>query len=184
LRIKINDNLVDVARTSINRRAKMSKNPNITTIPLREVPMDGLTKGHLPYRPVVLVVDDECAIADSLSEILKRSGYDTMTAYDGGSGLDAALLRPPDLLITDVVLPGMSGIELAITMRRVYPDCKVILFSGNAATSSMLETATRAGHNFLLLNKPVHPTEMLSRVSEYVRPRIETMTSRSQTVSA
>lgn len=125
------------------------------------------------YRPVVLVVDDECAIADTLSEILKRSGYNAKTAYDGGSALDLALLHPPEVLITDVVLPGMSGIELAITMRRIFPDCKVLLFSGNAATSSMLASATRAGHNFVLLTKPVHPKEMLARISECIQPRAE-----------
>ena len=156
----------------------MSKDPNITTVSMKEVPMNGMRKGAGAYRPVVLVVDDECSIADSLSEILKRSGYDAVPAYDGASAIDVALMRPPDMLITDVVLPGMSGIELAITMRRIYPQCKVVLFSGNAATSSMLEVATRAGHNFVLLNKPVHPSEMLAHVSESVRPRVEAMAAR------
>jgi|SRR5579859_4407191 len=151
----------------------MSKSPSFATVPLTEVPFPG----GKPYRPVVLVVDDECAIADSLSEILNRSGHSALTAYDSSSALDIALVNPPDVLITDVVLPGTSGIELAITMRRIYPDCKVILFSGNAATSSMLEMATRAGHNFVLLTKPVHPTEMLARISDCVRPRMETRTA-------
>ncbi len=59
--------------------------------------------GGKPYRPVVLVVDDECVIADTLSEILKRSGFNAITAYDGPSALDAALLNPPQVLITDVL---------------------------------------------------------------------------------
>jgi len=147
----------------------MNKSLSFETVPMTEVPK----AESQVYRPVVLVVDDECAIADSLSEILKRSGHNAVTAYDGTSALEVALMRPPDVLITDVVLPGMSGIELAITMRRIYPDCKVVLFSGNAATTGMLETATRAGHNFVLLTKPVHPSEMLSRIAECVRPRME-----------
>ncbi len=64
------------------------------------------------YRPVVLVVDDESAIADTLTEILSRSGYAAMTAYDGNEALETALVTPPEMLITDVILPGMSGIEL------------------------------------------------------------------------
>ena len=157
----------------------MNKSSSFKTVPMTEVPM----AESQAYRPVVLVVDDECAIADSLSEILKHSGHNAISAYDGASALDIALMQPPDVLITDVVLPGMSGIELAITMRRIYPDCKVVLFSGNAATSSMLETATRAGHNFVLLTKPVHPTEMLSRISECVRPRMEAMATQSHAVN-
>jgi DNA-binding response OmpR family regulator len=153
----------------------MSKGSIATTVPVNEVPMTGLMNGNTVYRPVVLVVDDECAIADSLSEILSRSGHEAVAAYDANGALDCALLKPPDVLITDVVLPGMSGIELAIALRRIYPDCKVLLFSGNAATTSMLESATRAGHNFVLLNKPVHPAEMLSRVAVCVRSRMQTM---------
>lgn len=133
--------------------------------------MTGLLDGANSYRPVVLVVDDECAIADTLAEILKRSGFNAITAYDGPSALDAALLNPPEVLITDVVLPGMNGIDLAIRMRRIFTDCKVILFSGNAATSPLMETAMRAGHNFVLLTKPVHPAEMLVHVSGCIRHR-------------
>jgi len=153
----------------------MSRKPGVTTIPVTEVPMTGLFNGSQRYLPSVLVVDDECAIADSLAEILNRSGHRATTAYDAATALETALLSPPDVLITDVVLPGMNGIELGITMRRIFPDCKVVLFSGNAATSSMLEPATRAGHNFVLLTKPVHPTEILSRVADCVRSRMESM---------
>lgn len=158
----------------------MSKSSNITTVPISEVPRADATNSSNGYRPAILVVDDECAIADSLSEILNRSGHSAVTAYDATSALDAALLRPPDLLITDVVLPGMNGIELATTMRRIYPECKVVLFSGNAATSSMMEVATRAGHNFVLLTKPVHPKEMLARVSDCLRPRLEFLAAQGQ----
>jgi CheY-like chemotaxis protein len=150
----------------------MSAKTTFPTTPIAEVPMSELFNGSHPYRPMVLVVDDECSIADTLAEILKRSGYSAKTAYDGPSALEISLLTPPDVLITDVVLPGMSGIELAIDMRRIFPDCKVILFSGNAATSSMLASATGAGHNFTLLTKPVHPKTMLAQVSECVRSRM------------
>ena len=60
----------------------------------------------MPYRPVVLVVDDESVIADTLAEILTRSGYTGVAEYDGDSALETALLMPPEMLITDVVLPG------------------------------------------------------------------------------
>jgi CheY-like chemotaxis protein len=88
-----------------------------------------------------------------------------MAAYDADSALETALLVPPELLIADVILPGMSGIELAITIRRVFPDCKVVLFSGQAATSDLLAAAGGNGHRFQLLNKPVHPSDLLAHIS-------------------
>ncbi len=139
---------------------------NFPTVPMADVP----APAPGAYRPVVLVVDDEGTIADSLSAILCRSGYAAMVAYDGLSALETALLMPPELLITDVVLPGMGGIELAITIKRVFPECKIILFSGHASTTDLLATAGRAGHAFVLLNKPVHPKDLLARVSEALKP--------------
>jgi len=121
------------------------------------------------YRPVVLVVDDESAIADTLAEILSRSGYASMAVYDGYEALETALVAPPEMLITDVVLPGMSGIELAITMRRIYPDCKVVLFSGQASTADLLASARDDGHHFTLLSKPVHPRDLLAHVSQSLK---------------
>ncbi|MGH7914698.1 MAG: response regulator [Candidatus Binataceae bacterium] len=121
------------------------------------------------YRPSVLVVDDESVIADTLTEILNRSGYAAIAAYDGESAMESALLKPPEMLITDVVLPGMNGIELAITIKRIFPDCKTLLFSGQASTSDMLASAKSAGHHFTLLSKPVHPKDLLAWVSQSLR---------------
>ena len=136
------------------------------------VPIDQVPPAEdVEYRPVVLVVDDESAIADTLTEILSRSGYAAMAAYDGNSALETALLAPPEMLITDVVLPGMSGIELAITMRRIYPDCKVVLFSGQASSFDLLASARHDGHHFTLLTKPVHPRELIAHVSESLKHR-------------
>lgn len=118
----------------------------------------------------MLVVDDESVIADTLAEILTRSGYAAESVYDGTSAMEIALIKPPELLITDVVLPGMSGIELAIQMRRIFPDCKTLLFSGQASTSDMLASARQAGHHFTLLTKPVHPKDLLAWVTESLRP--------------
>ena len=146
----------------------MSKGKNFPTVSLKEVPLSVPENSH-PYRPVVLVVDDESVIADTLAEILTRSGYTGVAEYDGDSALETALLMPPEMLITDVVLPGMSGIELAITIRRIFPDCKIILFSGQASTADLLAAARQDGHHFTLLNKPLHPQDLLTRVSENLR---------------
>jgi DNA-binding NtrC family response regulator len=117
------------------------------------------------HRPRVLVVDDEAVIADTLAEILSLSGFPAIAAYDGNGALGAALLQPPEMLITDVALPGMNGIDLAITVKRVYPDCKILLFSGHATTADLLASARQAGYRFSLLTKPVAPQEILAAVA-------------------
>ena len=120
---------------------------------------------------MVLVVDDQSVIADTLAEILSRNGYQGIAAYDGDSALETALLTPPEMLIADVVLPGVTGIELAIKVRRIFPECKIILFSGQASTADLLASARADGHHFTLLNKPLHPQDLLRRVSEGLKPR-------------
>lgn len=119
-------------------------------------------------RPRVMVVDDESSIADTVTEILRMSGYAAIAAYDADEALEVALLSPPQLVITDVALPGMNGIELAVTIRRIYPDCKILLFSGRASTADLMESAHRAGHHFTLLNKPVPPADLLAMVAEHL----------------
>jgi DNA-binding response OmpR family regulator len=122
------------------------------------------------YRPRVLVVDDESTIADTVTRILSLSGYAATAAYDGDGALETALIPPPNLLITDVMLPGMTGIELAITVKRVYPDCKILLFSGQAATADLLTRAKRGGHEFTLLSKPMPPRDLVAMVAMHLRP--------------
>ena len=144
----------------------MSPKSNFQVVPISEAPKTDVVVYNKKPQPLVLVVDDERVIADSLSMILSKSGFTTMTAYDGASALQLANAAPPDLVITDVMMPGMTGIELAITISQTIPACKILLFSGQAATVDLLEQARDAGYNFTTLTKPVHPTDMLRRISE------------------
>jgi CheY-like chemotaxis protein len=152
----------------------MSTHLNFEVIPLAKVPLPkSLVQGN---PPLVLVVDDERVIADTLSAILTKHGFAVMTAYDGATALELARLTPPDLLISDVAIPEMNGIELAITMVQSLPDCKVLLFSGQASTVDLLERARHAGHTFTLILKPIHPTDLLNRISEFLKNRQTTDT--------
>ena len=117
-------------------------------------------------RSRILVVDDESVIADTLAEILRRNGYATETAYDGTSALETALLSPPELVITDVVLPGMSGVELAVIIKRAYPECKILLYSGQASTPELIRSSQCAPYDFALLSKPVPPRDLLALVED------------------
>jgi DNA-binding response OmpR family regulator len=145
----------------------MSPALKLEVISLKDVPLNGRTPVDEKRRPMVLVVDDERVIADTLSIILSRSGFSTMAAYDGESALQLAGVVPPDLLLSDVMLgPGMDGTELAIALVTAHPKCRVLLFSGHAATRDLLDNARELGHDFALLSKPVHPADLLARIKE------------------
>jgi CheY-like chemotaxis protein len=144
----------------------MANNLKFEVVPIAEVPTEDAVALPEKNKALILIVDDERIIADTLSMILSRSGFSTMTAYDGLAALEIARRTPPDLVISDVMMPGMTGVELATTLTQSVPTCKILLFSGQAATVDLLEKAREAGHTFTTLTKPVHPTDMLKRVSE------------------
>lgn len=112
----------------------------------------------------VLVVDDERLIADSLAAILHSKGYDVKALYDGKSALEACQCGAPDCIISDVMMPGINGVDLAITVRQRFPQCRILLFSGQAATTDIMEQVRTTGYEFELLTKPVHPTDLLARL--------------------
>jgi len=112
----------------------------------------------------VLVADDEHAIADTLAVILTKAGFETRAVYSGEAAVEMAGHFRPNMLITDVVMTGTSGIEAAIKIGAMLPDCKILLFSGHAATVDLLEKARTQGHEFEIVAKPVHPGDLLVRL--------------------
>ena len=112
----------------------------------------------------VLVADDERVIADSLAMILNQSGYDARAVYSGEKALELAETFRPDMLISDVIMADLNGIEAAIRIRALHPGIKVLLFSGQAATADLLEKARAKGYEFDILAKPVHPQDLLARL--------------------
>ncbi len=115
-------------------------------------------------KPRVLVVDDERVIADTLAIILNQHGYEATAVYTGTGAVEKARSHQPDLIISDVIMPDMNGIEAAIQIRQFLPGCKILLFSGQAATADLLETARAQGHEFEILAKPVHPQDLLAKL--------------------
>jgi DNA-binding response OmpR family regulator len=113
----------------------------------------------------ILLVDDERSITDTLSQILRRAGYECRTAYGAADALEILNDFTPRLIITDVMMPEMDGIELAKIIRRKHPQCNILLFSGNAATQDLLVNARAEGHSFNVLAKPVHPRDFLAKVA-------------------
>jgi CheY-like chemotaxis protein len=118
----------------------------------------------------IYIVDDEKIIAMTLATILSQSGFRTEAFTNPLNALEKARSQAPDLLLTDVVMPEMSGIDLAIQVREICPDCRILLFSGQAATSDLLDVARAQGHEFNILSKPVHPTDLLAAISTLAVP--------------
>lgn len=144
----------------------MSPSDNFATVPLADLFARGFVAQNGPRNPVVLVVDDEVVIADTLTTILAQHGIAAMTAYNGFDALEIARVIPPDLLLADVVMPGMSGIDVAIAIKKDIPDCAILLFSGQAATTGLLAKAGKAWCDFEVLLKPIHPQKLVQLIFE------------------
>lgn len=108
-------------------------------------------------KPKVIVVDDERLTADTLVSILNHAGCEAVAAYDGLDAIELAHVMQPDVVISDVIHPGINGIEMAIRIREFLPKCKILLLSGHAKDlGELMESARLRGHDFVLLvSKPV-----------------------------
>lgn len=111
----------------------------------------------------IVIVDDERVIADTLKLIFSANRYDARVAYSAEEALEVLVEWQPDIALIDVILPMMSGIELAMFMQTKYPLCHILLISGQAATGNLLAEVQKKGRTFELLPKPTHPTELLER---------------------
>ena len=109
----------------------------------------------------VMVVDDDRLIANTIAEILRNSGFLAVAVYDAWQALDEAPRFRPDCVLSDVVMPGMSGVELARTFQMTRPDTRVILFSGQVGHSEILNEAHAKGQSFEILAKPIHPRKLI-----------------------
>jgi CheY-like chemotaxis protein len=118
--------------------------------------------------PRVFVVDDEHVIASTLAAILQMHGFSVKFFTCPLEALTACRSKAPDLLVSDVEMPGISGIDLAIQMKAQFPTCKILLLSGQATTLDLLQRARAQGHNFDLLLKPIAPTEFLLEIGKRV----------------
>lgn len=114
----------------------------------------------------VIVVDDEPIVADTLVDILKGEGYEAIGTSNGKSAIEWAARFAPDVVVSDVMMPGLNGIETAKAILKQLPRCRIILFSGQAASTDLLAKAESEGYPFEILAKPADPEVLLSAISE------------------
>lgn len=118
----------------------------------------------------ILVIDDEPSILNLVTAYLKQEGYEVLTATDGPSGLKTARAFKPDLLILDVMLPGMDGIELLSRLRR-ESDVYVILLTARTEETDKVVGLSVGADDYV--TKPFSPRELTARVKAALR-RIQT----------
>jgi CheY-like chemotaxis protein len=113
----------------------------------------------------VLVVDDEKVIADTLVRILAQDGFAVTVAYSGDHAIQCAREGQFDVVLMDVMMPEMSGIEAWEAINKILPECQILLVSGNLATEQLLWDALDRGMNFEIFVKPVHPRVIIERLN-------------------
>src|ERR1700733_1675208 len=148
----------------------MIRKMNFETVRLADLALSAMTDLGDQLKPIVLVVDIDPLIADTRAMILEGNGVTAMVAYDAKSALKIANAFPPDLLLTDDSMP--NGIELALSIRRIVPHCSILICAGQASEADLLKEASVAGHELTLLMKPLHPKELVARVSDALQSRI------------
>ena len=116
----------------------------------------------------VLVVDNEQIIADTLALILRQNGLDATVAYSGEEAVEKALILQPEIVLSDIIMGPMNGLEAAILICEALPECKVLLFSGQPATAELLKEERFNGRGFEVMPKPVHPTVILDEIKALV----------------
>lgn len=113
----------------------------------------------------ILVVDNDQTIADTFADILRKSGYDVIVHYDGQDALQRSDGWVPDLLFSDIVMPKVDGVALAIQIQERHPTCRVILCSGIETSREFVENTRLQGYRFEFMRKPVHPRDLLQKIA-------------------
>ena len=123
---------------------------------------DSVPQQRLALATKVLVVDDEDSIARTLTLILKQNGFCATSAVDGESAVRIATEWHPDILLSDIVMPGLNGYDAALQIRAVLPHCRVVLISGHFLSADQVRADARDESGFEFLPKPVHPSVLLA----------------------
>jgi DNA-binding NtrC family response regulator len=123
----------------------------------------------MPHRSAILVVDDEPIIRDTVAEFLGGHRFHTDTAASGEEALKKAAARRFDVVLCDVNLPGLDGIEVLERLRKVSPETFVLLITAYATVESAVEAFQKGAHDYLM--KPILLHEVLNKVRRLIEHR-------------
>jgi DNA-binding NtrC family response regulator len=113
----------------------------------------------------VYIVDDDELIARSLAGIFEESGYETEYFIRPAALLEAANTQPPDVLVSDYAMPELSGIELARSLFKVCPSCRIFLISATELSLIEAGAAKAPTPNFRFFRKPIQVGQLLDAVA-------------------
>jgi DNA-binding response OmpR family regulator len=111
----------------------------------------------------VLVVDDDPITADTITAIVNMHGCEAQALYSGESALEWIESFRPDIVLTDIRMRKVSGVDTAVRVRELHPECRVILFSASSLSADDRQTIDQLGFEFIA--RPLHPTELVARLS-------------------
>jgi two-component system response regulator MprA len=120
-----------------------------------------------PERSRILVVEDDLLAAETIQRVLRSGGYDAETAPDGMSALRRAAERPPDLVVLDVMLPGMDGLEICRLLRSVTQSLPILMLTARSHPQDRVRGLDSGADDYLL--KPFDYQELLARVRALLR---------------
>jgi DNA-binding NtrC family response regulator len=115
----------------------------------------------------VLVVDDEILVADTLGIIFQKKGFDCKVSYNGTEAVACSENFCPELLLCDITMPGMNGLEVVANVTRRWPECRVLLLTGHYTNLGSARKWIHAhGAPSRILTKPVPPARLLEEADE------------------
>jgi DNA-binding response OmpR family regulator len=126
-----------------------------------------------PISPLILVVNDEEALREIFVDALQAAGYRAMSACDGARALKVLAKERVDLLMTDILMPEVDGMELIMQARKAHPRLKVLAMSGGGRTSAevLINIARHLGVQ-RTLEKPFDPAILLREIEALVGPSV------------
>jgi len=110
----------------------------------------------------ILVVDDDISILNNTTDVLRRAGHEVRAHDNAESAIEGVRQFRPEVVITDVNLPGRDGISLASTLREMIPNCRIVLYSGTLLP--LVVTFARHG-GYELLQKPLEEEQLLALIA-------------------
>jgi len=114
----------------------------------------------------VLVADDEHVIADTLATIFRNNGFEVRSVYSGYSAIETAVHFYPDVVVSDILMAGINGIDAALSISRELPKSRFILITGHADCDDDIEQARARGLDVMCLHKPILPQSLIEHLAD------------------
>jgi two-component system cell cycle response regulator CpdR len=117
----------------------------------------------------ILLAEDDTSMRTFLEKMLTKRGYDVIACEDGQAAFDVLQKRPVDLLLTDIVMPNMDGVELTQKAQALYPDIKTLYITGFSASASSASTTQATDNKDNVISKPFHIGDLTEKILEILK---------------